>query len=338
MSAKQKPKKAIWVFGDYRNYFQNRVTLQLIAKARELAQAIDAETAVTVFGHNVDEWVGEYIAHGADKVYVADHPSLDNYLIQTYTRLLQHLAVRHWPEIILVGATGFGKELAARVASRLGTGLTADCVRLGLDDDGAFVQTAPAFGGNLLADIAIPKARPQMATVRPGAFKELSHDYDRTGEIVRVDLPADLPPERVRLISSTRVESKEQGLAKAKVVICGGRGMGSRQKFRNLAELARLLGGEVGATRPAVYEGWADEEMLIGQTGKEVRPDVLFSFGVSGAIQHTAGIQDAKFVVAVNKNPGAMMMQMADVAIAGDANHVCLALIREIRQRLEDQE
>lgn len=338
MSATRSKKKQVWVFGDYRNYFQNRVTLQLIARARELAGAMDAETVVSVFGHNVDEWVGEYIAHGADKVYVVDHPSLENYLIQTYARLLQHLAVRHWPEIILVGATGFGKELAARVASRLGTGLTADCVRLSLDDDGSFVQTAPAFGGNLLADIAIPKSRPQMATVRPGAFKELPHDYQRTGEVVRIDLPPDLPPERVRMISSTRVEAKEQGLAKAKVVVCGGRGMGSRKKFRNLAELARLLGGEVGATRPVVYEGWADEEMLIGQTGKEVRPDVLFSFGVSGAIQHTAGIQDAKFVVAINKNPGALMMKMADVAIAGDANQVCLALIREIRQRLEGQE
>lgn len=338
MSAAANGRKQVWVFGDYRNYFQNRVTLQLIAKAKELAQAMDAETAVAVFGHGVDEWVGEYIAHGADKVYVVEHPSLENYLIQTYSRLLQHLAMRHWPEIILVGATGFGKELAARVASRLGTGLTADCVNLGFGEDGGFVQTAPAFGGNLLADIAIPKARPQMATVRPGAFKELPHDYERTGDIIQVELPADLPPERVRVISSARVEAKEQGLAKAKVVICGGRGMGSRQKFRNLAELARLLGGEVGATRPVVYEGWAGEEMLIGQTGKEVRPDVLFSFGVSGAIQHTAGIQDAKFIVAVNKNPGALMMKMADVAIAGDANQVCLALIREIRQRLEEQE
>jgi electron transfer flavoprotein alpha subunit len=327
--------KAIWVFGDYRNYFQNRVTLQVLARARDLADNLKAQVSALVFGHQVDEWVGEYIAHGADIVYVVDHPSLEYYRIQTYTRLLELLCAEYGPEIILVGATGFGKELAARAASRLGTGLTADCIELSIDQNKRFVQTAPSFGGNLLAEIVMPQARPQMATVRPDTFQELPHDDERNGEIIHISLPADLPPEKVRLISSRRVEPREESLEKAKVVVCGGRGMGSAKKFKKLHELARLIGGEVAATRPVVYEGWAAEEVLVGQAGRGIRPDVLFSFGVSGAIQHTAGIHEAKFIVAINKNPGCTMMKMADVALVGDANQICLALIRELKQRLE---
>jgi len=327
--------RAIWVFGDYRNYFQNRVTLQLLAKARELAAALNSEVSALVFGHKVDEYVKEYIAHGADRVYVVDHVSLKYYLTETYTRLLEHLATEHKPEIILVGATNFGREMAARAASRLGTGLTADCVGLTIDEKGRFIQTAPSFGGNLLAEILMPEHRPQMATVRPGAFAELPHDNERRGEIVRLNLPPDLPPERVRLLKSRRLPHREQRLEKASVVVCGGRGMGSKKKFKNLLELCRLLEGELGATRPVVYAGWAGEPSLVGQAGKQIKPQILFSFGISGAIQHTAGI-NAQFIVAVNKNPQALMMKMADVGIVADANQACLALIRELRERLRE--
>ncbi len=325
--------KAIWVFGDYRNYFQNRVTLQLLARARELAAALGARVCALVFGHQLDEWIMEYTAHGADRLYVLDHPRLKAYQVEAYTTLLVELARRERPEIILVGATDFGRELAARAAKRLQTGLTADCVDLAIDQDGNLAQTAPAFGGNLLAEIVIPERRPQMATVRPGTFQELPHDYERGAEVVRLELPADLPPERARLIDSRRLEHRERDLESAGVVVCGGRGMGSRKKFRNLFELARLLGGEVGATRPVVYANWAPHEALVGQAGKHIRPKLLISFGISGAIQHTAGIQ-ADFVVAVNKNPGAVMMQRADVGLVADANQVCLALIRELKARL----
>lgn len=325
---------AVWVFGDYRNYFQNRTTLQLLAKARELARLLGSEVCAVVLGHDLDEWVGEYIAHGADKVYVIDHPSIEDYLVETYTCLLCDLVKKYQPEIILVGATSFGKELAGRAAARLGTGLTADCVDLDIDDRGRFTQTAPAFGGNLLAEIMIPRHRPQMATVRPGVFQELPHDDGRTGEIIRLSPPPGLEADRVRLISAERIEYREQGLERARLVVCGGRGMGSKKKFKNLFELARLMGGEVGATRPVVYEKWVGEKALVGQAGRQISPQVLFSFGVSGAIQHTAGINDAGFIVAVNKNPKAVMMQMADVAIVADANQVCLALIRELSARL----
>ncbi|MFZ5584994.1 MAG: electron transfer flavoprotein subunit alpha/FixB family protein [Thermodesulfobacteriota bacterium] len=325
-------RKEIWVFGDWRNYFQNRVTLQLLAKARQLAEPLGARVCALVLGQGLGEWVMEYTAHGADRLYVCDHSRLAGYPMGAFTRILTDLARARRPEAILVGATGFGKELAARVAKRLGVGLTADCVELALDDQGRLVQTAPAFGGNLLAEI-VSRAAPQMATVRPGAFQELPHDQARTAEVVALSPPADLAPERVRLIASERLPARRQDLANAAVVVVGGRGLGSKKKFKNLHELARLLGGQVGATRPVVHSQWAGHEALIGQAGRQVKPKLLISFGVSGAIQHTAGIQ-ADFIVAVNKNPNAVMMQMADVGIVADANQACLALIRELKERL----
>ena len=324
----------IWVFGDYRNYFQNRVTLQLLSRATDLAGKIGATVCATVFGNKTDEWVGEYIAHGAKRIYLVEHEDLRYYSSDRYVTLMERLAREHKPEIILVGATSFGREFAPRVAKRLGTGLTADCVGLDINDEGLLVQTAPAFGGNLLTRIVTPERKPQMATVRPGVFQEIPHNYHATGDIVRVDMPPDLPKDRIRLVSLEHKPATSQKLEDAAVVVCGGRGMGGKGKFRNLSELARLLGGEVGATRPVVYSQWADEDTLVGQADKHIRPKVLLSFGISGAIQHTAGIIDAGFIIAVNKNPNAAMMKMADVAIVADANQVCLALIKELRKRL----
>ena len=329
-------KRSIWVFGDYRNYFQNRVTLQLLSRATDLAKKIDAQVCAVVFGHEVDEWVGEYIAHGAQKVYVTDHESLKNYSADIYVTLMERLARKYDPEIILVGATSFGREFAPRVSKRLLTGLTADCVDLDINEDSMLVQTAPAFGGNLLTRIVTPKRRPQMASVRAGVFQEIPHNYEATGEIIPVPFPENLPADRVRLISSERQPAREQKIEDASVVVCGGRGMGSRKKFKNLYELAKILGGEVGATRPVVYSKWAEEDALVGQADKHIKPKVLFSFGISGAIQHTAGIADSDFIIAVNKNPNASMMKMADVAIVADANQVCTALIRELKKRIRN--
>jgi len=329
--------REVWVFGDYRNFFRNRVTLQLLSRGRELARDLGGGLAAVVLGREVERWAEEYIAHGADKVYLVDHPSLENYQVGAYVRLSERLVREFGPEVFLIGATAFGREFAPRLAKRLGTGLTADCVDLKLDREGRLVQTVPYFGGNLLAEIITPEKRPQMATVRPGLFSEPPHDGQRRGQIIHLPLPADLPVERVRLISSEHQKERGESLEKARVVVCGGRGVGSKKKFRNLQELARLMGGQVAATRPAVYADWVGHEALVGQAGKQIKPQVLFSFGVSGAIQHTAAIGEARFVVAVNKNPKAMMMKLADVGLVADANQVCLALIRELRARFEKQ-
>jgi electron transfer flavoprotein alpha subunit len=331
---KQAPR--IWVFGDYRNYFQNRVTLQLLARARELAPVIGAEVCAVIFGSLVDEYVGEYIAHGAQTVYVADDPVLKDYCVETFLFLAERLIRQHQPDIFLIGATDFGREFAPRVAKKLKTGLTADCIGLDIDADGLLVQTAPSFGGNLIATIITPDSRPQMATVRPGTFKELPHNYSAAGHVVSVPLPDDIPVPRVRLIRSERKPLREQRIEEATIVICGGRGMGSRARFKKLFELARLMGAEVGATRPVVHSHWVDHDCLVGQAGKNIHPRILFSLGVSGAIQHTAAIHDADLIIAVNKNPTAAMMKMADVAIVADAGQFCSAMIRELKIRIRE--
>jgi electron transfer flavoprotein alpha subunit len=333
----KKPSASIWVFADYRNYFQNRVTLQLLAKANELASDLDAEVCAVVFGHETDEYVAEYIAHGADRVLVVEHPSLKQYSVEKYTTLMEKLARKHEPEIILIGATSFGKEFAPRVAKCLHTGLTADCIGLEITADGNLLQIAPSFGGNLIAEIITPDHRPQIATVRPGIFKEFPHNDDLRGEIVRLKVPPNMPADRLRLVAYERQPERDQRLEEAKVVVCGGRGMGSKAKFKKIFELAQLLSGEVGATRPIVYADWADDETLVGQAGKHIKPRILFSFGISGAIQHTAALTDADFIIAVNKNPNATMMKMADVAVVADANQVCAALIKALKDRIQSK-
>ena len=299
-------KKSIWVFGDYRNYYQNRVTLQLLSKAVDLAQTIKAEVCALVFGHEIDEYIMEYTAHGADRILVIDHPLLKSYSTERYLAIIENLAKERDPEIILIGATDFGREFAPRLAKRLKTGLSADCVGLDITEEGLLLQIAPSFGGNMLAEIITERHRPQMATVRPGTFKEIPHNYKRKALVERLSLPDNLPEPRVRLVEYARSAEREHSIESAAVIVCGGRGMGNKSNFNRLHELAKLLEGGVGATRPVVYAGWADHGALVGQAGKHIKPKILFSFGISGAIQHTAGLGEADFIIAVNKNPLAL--------------------------------
>jgi electron transfer flavoprotein alpha subunit len=329
-------KKSIWVFGDYRNYYQNRVTLQLLSKAVDLAQTIKAEVCALVFGHEIDEWIMEYTAHGADRILAIDDPALKSYSTEKYLAIIENLAKERDPEIILIGATDFGREFAPRLAKRLKTGLSADCVGLDITDDGLLLQIAPSFGGNMLAEIVTELHRPQMATVRPGTFKEIPHNYTRKALVERLPLMKKLPKSRVRLVEYERSVEKEHTIENASVIVCGGRGMGNKEKFKKLHDLARLLGGDVGATRPVVYSGWADHGALVGQAGKHIKPKILFSFGISGAIQHTAGLGEADFIIAINKNPQATMMKMADVAIVADASDILNTLIKELKKRIRE--
>lgn len=333
MKSKQ---KSIWVFGDYRNYYQNRVTLQLISKAMDLAKTINAEVCALIFGHEIDEWIMEYTAHGADRILAIDDPALKSYSTERYLAIIEILAKQSDPEIILIGATDFGREFAPRLAKRLKTGLSADCVGLDIAQDGLLLQIAPSFGGNMLAEIVTEYHRPQMATVRPGTFKEIPHDYQRKALVERLPLMQNLPKPRVRLVEYERSVEKEHTIENASIIVCGGRGMRNREKFKKLQELAKLLGGDVGATRPVVYAGWADHGALVGQAGKHIKPKILFSFGISGAIQHTAGLGEANFIIAINKNPQATMMKMSDVAIVGDAGDVLNNLIKELKKRIRE--
>ena len=321
------------MFGDYRNYFENRVTLQLIAKGRELAEELGCELAVTVLGDRVHQYAMEYVAHGADIVLVAEHPDLRTYRVTAYVDILSGWVRFFKPGIFLAGGTTFGREFFPRLAKRLGTGLSADCVALRMDSEtGLMIQTTPAWGGELLADVITPERRPQMATVHPGVFEERPHDHSATGRIVYPSI-GKVSGGRTEVVRSRRQRSGEVRLEDAAVVIAGGMGLGSSANFQKLFELAGLLGGEVGATRPAVLARWADNDRLLGQTGKTVKPKLLISVGTSGALQYVTGIQGSETIVAINRDPDAPIFSMADVGLVGDAGTLVQLLIDRLKER-----
>ncbi len=324
----------VWVFGDYRNYFQNRVTLQLIAKGRELAETLGTGVTALLLGEGVHQFAMEYIAHGADVVVVAEHPDLKCYQVEPYTSVIARWAEAFKPDILLAGATSFGREFFPRLAKRLETGLSADCISLEVDPDtGLLIQTTPAFGGNLLAEVVTSHRRPQMATVHPGAFNELPHNFNAVGRVVYPEIEVEAEA-RVRVLRSRRQQARESNLEDARVVIVGGRGLGSGEQFKLLFELAELLEGEVGATRPVVLAGWADEERLLGQTGKTVKPRLLISIGTSGALQYTTAINGAETIIAINRDPHAHIFKMADLGLVGESSAVLPVLLETLRKRV----
>jgi electron transfer flavoprotein alpha subunit len=332
--AMDKPCQGVWIFGDYRNYFQNRVTLQLIAKGRQLSAKLGTEVTVLLLGDHVHQYAMEYVAHGADVVMAVDHPSLRDYRVETYTRIVAELVEHFRPEIFLAGATAFGREFFPRLAKRLNTGLSADCISLEIDEEtGLLIQTTPAFGGGLLADVVTPEHRPQMATVHPGIFPEIPHQQGALGRIVYPELEM-VPDERLELIHSRPEQSHKGRLEDAPVVLVGGRGLGSQENFQVLFEVAELLGGDVGATRPVIKAGWAEDSRLLGQTGRSVKPKLLVSIGTSGALQYTTGIQGAENIVAINRDPHAPIFKMADLGLVGDAKTVLSLLLEKLRKRL----
>jgi electron transfer flavoprotein alpha subunit len=328
------PTRGIWVFGDYRNYFQNRVTLQLMAKGKELAGKLGTDLTVLVLGHQVHQYAMEYVAHGADVIIAVDDPLLKTYQVETYSRVVAELVKAFEPHVFLAGATAFGREFFPRLAKRLRTGLSADCLSLDVDaEKGWLIQTTPSFGGELLADVVTPQSRPQMATVHPGIFQERPHDRAALGRIIYPDVKVEAD-ERVQLVRSKPEQGHRGGLEDAPLVVVGGRGMGSRENFQMLFELAQYLGGEVGATRPVVMAGWAGEERLLGQTGKSVKPRLLITVGTSGALQYTTGIQGAETIIAVNRDPNAPIFKICDLGVVGDGRSILALLLETLRKRL----
>ena len=323
----------VWVFGDHRNFFQDRVTLQVLAQARKLADKGKGLAGVLLLGHKADDIAREYIAHGAHRVFMIDHPILANYQIDLFASTICDVIHEHGPDIFLLGGSNFGRELAPRVAKRLKVGLCADCIELKLDPEtGKLTALSPAFGGSVLARIAWSESRPWMATISPGIFKEEGHNQSFRGEIIRVEKNIDETQIRVRTISSFREPKQARPLEDATVVVAGGRGMKDVNGFHFIRELAMMLGGEVGATRPAIDEHWTSHDNLIGQTGKSIKPRLLITCGTSGAIQYTAGIKEAKTVVAVNRDPHAFIFKMADLGVVADANSFLPALIAEMKR------
>lgn len=321
----------IWVFGDHRRHPKDRLTLQVLGHARALASKRGRVTAV-ILGHQVEEVAKEYIAYGAQRILLFDHPHLTLYRTDLFTTILSHLIQEHQPDIFLTGASEFGKELAAGIAKRVGVGLGADCVSLDWDEEKErLIGLSPALGGNFLATIVWGLSKPYMATLSSGTFPERTYDKNAQGEIVRGREDLNHFSSRIKVVSSVREPHHTARLEEAKVVVVGGRGVKHSNGFNSIRELALLLGGEVGATRPAVDAHWTSHDQLIGQTGKSIKPELLITCGTSGAIQYTAALGGSGTIVAINRDPHAPIFKVADFGIVADTLSFLPAFIGEVK-------
>ncbi len=326
--------KDVWVFGEQKDGEVSNVALELLGEGRKLADQLHVKLAAVLLGDNVEQTAKKLITYGADEVYLVDHPSLKNFNDESYSDIFVQLISKYKPEIVLLGATTYGRSLAPRAASRLNTGLTADCTKLEIDvEKRLLLQTRPAFGGNLMATIICPNHRPQMSTVRPKVMKALEQDISRNGEIIRPDImiPEDI---KVKVIDIVTTLSEKVNLTEADIIVSGGRGVGDPKNFALLQELANVLGGAVGASRATVDAGWIDYSHQVGQTGKTVGPKVYFACGISGAVQHLAGMSSSDTIIAINKNPDAPIFKVATLGIVGDLLEVLPALTSEFKKRL----
>ncbi|MDT7946730.1 MAG: electron transfer flavoprotein subunit alpha/FixB family protein [Thermoflexus sp.] len=320
---------AIWVYLEQEQAVLERVSLELLSKARELADGIGWRVAGLLLGHRVKPLVEQAFAWGADEVWVADHPLLEPFTVEAHTAMAFRALMQGRPSVFLCGATPNGRDLAGRLAVRLRTGLTADCTDLRLDPEqgGLLIGEVTGFGGGVVALITMPHHRPQMATVRPGVFPLAAPQAGRPGAVIPLDV--DLRPEDLHTRVVERVIGQGVDLTQAPVLVVGGRGIHGR--FDLLRELAELLGGEVGATRPPVDKGLIGRERQVGQTGVVCRPKVAIVCGASGAFQFVVGIQNAGTVIAVNNDPEAPIFEFADYGVVGDALQVIPALIEALR-------
>jgi len=321
----------IWVYLERKNGQLEGISRELLAKGRELADQAGWCLAGLLPGQGRAP-AEEAIAHGADRIYWLDHPWLDRFDAGLCTAAVEHVILEHRPCVLLCGATPDGRDLAGRLAVRLRTGLNADCTNLSLDAErGALISEVTGFGGGVIALLEIPEARPQISTVRPGVFRPGLPAEDRQGEVVRVYVELEESQRCVEVLEEHLGESVD--LTQAEVLLCGGRGV--EGDFGMLRELADLLGGEIGATRPPVDEGFIERERQVGQTGVVCRPKVAIACGISGAFHFIVGIQEAGTILAINSDPQAPIFEYADYGAVGDAHQIIRALIRELKQERE---
>jgi len=335
------PFKGIYVFVERSDRSAAKVSLELLGAARNLADEFAGQgrqqpvTAILI-GHEPGDTADELIYHGADHVIVVDDEAFDIYRTDIYTKAIVQIAREKKPEILLIGATAQGRDLAPRIANRLRTGLTADCTALEIcSKEGILLQTRPAFGGNIMATIVCPDNRPQMATVRPGVMKKFPRDPQRTGtrEVLRIDLDKkDFIVRVLDIVASTQAHVK---LEDARIIVAGGHGVKTRKGFKILQELATELQAEVGASRAAVDAGWIGQEHQIGQTGKTVHPELYIACGISGSIQHLAGMSQSKYVVSINTDRKAPIVAASDVTFVGDLFQIVPRLTEKIREYKE---
>ncbi|MDO4534859.1 MAG: electron transfer flavoprotein subunit alpha/FixB family protein [Clostridium perfringens] len=321
----------VWVFAEQREGHLEKVSLELLGEGRKIADKLGVKLTALLLGSGIKELAKGLRNHGADEVLVVDNKELEHYTTDGYTKVICELARDRKPGILFIGATFVGRDLGPRVAARLETGLTADCTSLDVDvTNGDLLATRPAFGGNLMATIVCPDHRPQMATVRPGVFAKLEEEV-KDGGIEEVQIQLTSEDIRTKVLEIVKENKEIVDISEANFIVAGGRGMGSQENFKLLYELADALDGVVAASRAAIEKGWIDKAYQVGQTGKTVRPNIYIACGISGAIQHVAGMQDSDMIIAVNKDESAPIMQVADYGIVGDVTKVIPQMIAEAK-------
>ena len=308
--------KNIWVFCEQRDGELQSVALELLGVARELAEKTGEKVAALLLGHNIKSKAQELIAYGADQVYVVDDERLATFVTEPYAQAVTQIAKAYEPSVILFGATSIGRDLAPRLSARLKTGLTADCTKLEMDEEGNLFMTRPAFGGNLFATIICPDHRPQMSTVRPGVMKKLEKDETRVGEIIEENIAWNESKFVVTVLEEVKEVSGVDKIEDAKILVSCGRGVKDVCPAR---ELASKVGGSLASSRALVDIGVLEHNRQVGQTGKTVRPEAYLAFGISGAIQHLAGMEESEFIVAVNTDKNAPIFKVANLGIVSDA-------------------
>ena len=336
--------KGVFVFAQQVDNKLNGIALELVGKGKDLAKDLGTEVTAVLIGSDVMGLTKELAEYGADRIIVVDDPELKEYRTEPYAHALAEVIKKYKPEIMLVGATAIGRDLGPRVSARIHTGLTADCTQLEIGDfpinpipgreqlHNQLLMTRPAFGGNTIATIACPNFRPQMATVRPGVMQKAER-VEGAQAVIEEFNPGFVPNNKyVEILDIVKAVSDVEDIMDAKILVSGGRGVGSAANFKLLDDLAEALGGTVSCSRAVVDAGWKSKDLQVGQTGKTVRPHVYFAIGISGAIQHLAGMEESDIIIAINKDETAPIFDVADYGIVGDLNKILPALTEKIKE------
>jgi electron transfer flavoprotein alpha subunit len=322
----------IWVFAEHEEGCLSEVSLELLTAARCLAEKRKLEICTVLLGDQVVSLADSLLTYGADRVLWADDPELKRYLAIPYTKIISDWVLKRKPEIFLLPATFLGSDLAPRIAARVNTGLSAHCTNLDINGKGELMQVVPAFGGKVMATILCPNHRPQMATVRPGVFRK-GEAREKKGSIERMAVELGSEDLRQKVIDVHYAKKAAQAIEEAEIVVAGGAGVGNAEDWKWIENLAGVLHGAVGGTRPPLDEGWIREDQMIGQSGKTIRPKLYIGVGISGVIQHTVGIQDAKTIIAINNDPKAAIFENADLGAVGDFRKILPLLIAELGKK-----
>lgn len=322
--------KGIWVFAEQTNGIQNSCTYELLGKALELKETLQEEITAILLGSNVDSLTNALIQHHADKVIVVDDTKLAQYKPRVYANVLENLCKKYEPSIFLFGATSLGRDLAPRVMAKLGTGLTADVLDLSINEDGVLLQTKPSYGGNIMCNIIIPEARPQMATVRPNIFPILAPNMDAKGEVIQENIAIEDDTD-YEVLEENPIVSEGLTIENAKFVVSVGRGIGKEENLKKAEELADICGAKLAVTRPLVDYGWADEADQIGQSGKTVSPKAILNLGISGAVHYTVGMQTSDLIISVNTDKDNALFGISDYVAIADIKELIPELIKQLK-------